>query len=75
MWAIAGLLATALYQLLIKVRQDNLGADSLQLLYYQAPQSALLVLLCTPLFDKVQGPDGFLEVGLNELTEIVHSHM
>lgn len=61
-WASAGLLATAFYQLLVKTRQDKLGVNSFQLLHYQAPQSALLVLACTPLFDKVTGPDGFLEV-------------
>lgn len=38
-------------------------ANSFQLLHYQAPQSALLVGLCTPLFDRVVGPGGFLQVG------------
>ena len=63
-WATAGLLATAFYQLLVKTRQDKLGCNSFQLLHYQAPQSALLVLACTPLFDKVTGPGGFLEVSV-----------
>jgi hypothetical protein len=53
------LLATAFYQLLVKTRQDKLGVNSFQLLHYQAPQSAVLVLLCTPLFDQVVGPHGF----------------
>ena len=61
-WAVAGLVATAFYQLLVKTRQDKLGANSFQLLHYQAPQSALLVAICTPLFDKVTGPTGFLQV-------------
>jgi len=56
------LLATAFYQLLVKTRQDRLGVNSFQLLHYQAPQSAFLVLACTPLFDKALGPHGFLEV-------------
>jgi len=59
-WASAGLLATAFYQLLVKTRQDRLGVNSFQLLHYQAPQSAALVLLCTPLFDQMVGPHGFL---------------
>jgi solute carrier family 35, member E3 len=62
-WATAGLLATAFYQLLVKTRQDKLGVNSFQLLHYQAPQSAFFVLACTPLFDKVTGPGGFMEVG------------
>lgn len=60
MWATGGLLATAFYQLLVKTRQDKLGATSFQLLHYQAPQSALLVLGCTPFFDQMTGPNGFL---------------
>lgn len=60
MWATGGLLATAIYQLLVKTRQDKLGATSFQLLHYQAPQSAFLVLVCTPLFDQVTGDKGFL---------------
>ena len=59
-WASAGLLATAFYQLLVKTRQDKLGVNSFQLLHYQAPQSAVLVLACTPLFDRMVGPEGFL---------------
>jgi hypothetical protein len=37
-------------------------ADSFQLLHYQAPQAALLVGLCTPMFDQTLGPRGFLKV-------------
>lgn len=61
-WATMGLVATAFYQLLVKTRQDKLGADSWQLLDYQAPQSFALVILCTPLFDQVTGPTGFSQV-------------
>ena len=59
-WASAGLMATAFYQLLVKTRQDKLGVNSFQLLHYQAPQSAALVLLCTPIFDQMVGPHGVL---------------
>lgn len=59
-WATAGLLATAFYQLLAKARQDKLGVSSFQLLYYQAPQSAFLVLACTLVFDQMAGDKGFL---------------
>ena len=54
-WAVAGLLATAFYQLLVKTRQNALGVDSFQLLHYQAPQAAGLVALSSPLFDDVFG--------------------
>jgi len=57
-----GLVATAFYQLLVKTRQDKLEANSFQLLHYQAPQSALLVAVCTPFFDKTFGPGGFFHV-------------
>ena len=68
-WAVAGLVATAFYQVLIKTRQDKLEANSFQLLHYQAPQSALLVAICTPLFDKVTGPIGFLQVSKGQSLE------
>lgn len=69
-WATAGLLMTVFYQLLLKNRQDKLQVDSLQLLHYQAPQSALFVAMCTPLFDKVTGTRGFLEVSRRMSTDI-----
>lgn len=61
-WATAGLVMTVFYQLLLKNRQDKLQVNSFQLLHYQAPQSALFVAMCTPLFDNVIGKGGFLEV-------------
>jgi hypothetical protein len=40
------------------VGSDQLGLNSYQLLYYQAPLSAVVVLLTVPLFDQVSGPGG-----------------
>lgn len=54
-WSTAGLLATAFYQLLIADRQRALRVDALQLLHYQAPQSALVVLAMTPFLDDMLG--------------------
>ena len=54
-WSTAGLLATAFYQLLIADRQKALRVDALQLLHYQAPQSALIVLAMTPFLDDMLG--------------------
>ena len=59
-WATAGLIATAFYQLLVKTRQDSLKCNSFQLLHYQAPQSAMFVALCTPLFDEMLDKSGLL---------------
>jgi solute carrier family 35 protein E3 len=60
-YAVLGLLGGVFYQLFVKTKQKALGGNSFQVLEYQAPQSALLVLLVTPVFDQVQGPDGLLE--------------
>lgn len=59
-WAVAGILSTSFYQLFVKSKQDSLGANSWQLLKYQAPQSSLLVLMFTPAFDDVFGKDSGL---------------
>ena len=52
-WAVAGILSTSFYQLFVKAKQDSLGANSWQLLKYQAPQASLVVLLLTPMLDDV----------------------
>jgi len=59
-YACLGLLGGVFYQLWVKTKQKALGGNSFQVLEYQAPQSALLVLLMTPVFDQVQGPHGLL---------------
>eukprot|EP00752_Nemacystus_decipiens_P017783 g15944.t1 len=51
LWALAGLLAAAGYQVLVKSTQENLKVSSLQLLHHQAPQAAFLILVVSPLFD------------------------
>ncbi|CAN0464253.1 unnamed protein product, partial [Ectocarpus sp. 12 AP-2014] len=51
LWALAGLLAAAGYQILVKSTQDNLQVSSLQLLHHQAPQAAVLILMVAPFFD------------------------
>jgi solute carrier family 35 protein E3 len=52
-WAVAGILSTSFYQLFVKAKQDSLGANSWQLLKYQAPQASLVVCFLTPLLDDV----------------------
>ena len=60
LFAVLGLLGGVFYQLWVKTKQKALNADSFQVLTYQAPQSAFIVLFMTPLFDQVQGPKGLL---------------
>jgi len=62
LWAVAGLLGAAFYQLWVKTRTKALGANSFQLLHYQAPQSLLCVFFLIPAFDQVTGPKGLLAV-------------
>ena len=59
-YAIAGLLGATYYQIFVKTKQKGLNANSWQVLHYQAPQSLLLTLCTTPLFDKIKGPEGLI---------------
>ena len=60
-FAVLGLLGATYYQIFVKTKQKALGADSFQVLHYQAPQSMLLVACMTPMFDNVYGAGGLLE--------------
>ena len=53
-WAVMGLVATAFYQLLVSQRQRSLKVNALQLLHYQAPQAAGVVILMTPFLDNMK---------------------
>merc|ERR1740123_1685675 len=55
-YAIAGVLSTSFYQVWVKTRQQDLGLSPPQLLYYQAPISALMVFAVTPIFDPIFTP-------------------
>ena len=50
-WATAGILSTSYYQIFVKTKQASLGANSFQILEYQAPQAALIVLVLCPFMD------------------------
>lgn len=52
-YAVLGVLSTSFYQVWIKSRQQDLQLSGPQLLYYQAPISAIMVLFITPLFDPI----------------------
>lgn len=50
-YAILGILSTSLYQIYVKTKQQDLGLDSYQLLFLQAPTSAILVLILSLIFE------------------------
>jgi len=52
-YALVGVVVTSFYQIMIGQFQKNLGVDSMQLLVYQSPISALMLLLIVPVFDDV----------------------
>lgn len=60
-WAVAGILSTSFYQLFVKSKQDSLGANSWQLLRYQAPQASVFVFALTPMIDNCFEPNGLVE--------------
>jgi solute carrier family 35 protein E3 len=49
--ALSLLLVTCMYQIWVGTKQKELGCNSYQLLYYQAPLSALILIPVIPLFD------------------------
>ena len=52
-YAVCGILSTSFYQVWVKTRQQDLQLSPPQLLYYQAPISAIMVLCLTPIFDPI----------------------
>lgn len=51
-FALSALLITSMYQIWVKSKQRELECNSYQLLYYQAPISALLLIPIIPVFDR-----------------------
>mmetsp|Transcript_6253 Transcript_6253/g.24369 ORF Transcript_6253/g.24369 Transcript_6253/m.24369 type:complete len:330 (-) Transcript_6253:57-1046(-) len=74
LWGALGVFATCFYQLFVKTKQSELGCSFFQLLYYQAPQAAVVVSVMTPFLDRLSGPDGvatyFQEASQEALTWI-----
>ncbi|KAK7792222.1 hypothetical protein R5R35_007479 [Gryllus longicercus] len=54
LYAALGVLVTSFYQVLVSTKQHELQMDSMQLLYYQAPLSAFILLLVVPVLEPVQ---------------------
>jgi solute carrier family 35 protein E3 len=52
-WAAAAAITSALYGVMVRSKQVELGATAVQLLFYQAPVSAVMLLLAVPWMDGV----------------------
>ena len=59
--ALMGIVTTSFYQIWVKKEQQDLALDSYQLLFLQAPLSAVMVFLLSFYFEPVSGPAGWLE--------------
>jgi len=55
-----GIISTSFYQIFVKSKQQDLGLDSYQLLFYQAPLSSVLVFLVSLLNEQSYGSEGWL---------------
>lgn len=60
MYASIGVLVTSLYQVWVGEKQREFQVNSMQLLYYQAPLSALLLVFVIPFFEPVTQYHGVL---------------
>ena len=65
--AVTSMLFTAIYQILVEHYQKSYNCDSLQLLFYQAPLSGLLLLLILPFFEPISDLDKFLNIDIISL--------
>ena len=59
--ALMGIVTTSFYQIWVKKEQQDLALDSYQLLFLQAPLSAVFVFLLSFYFEPMTGPQGWLE--------------
>jgi len=73
-FACLGIFSTSYYQIFVKKKQQELKANPLQILWYQAPQAAVLTFLCTPMLDEhieYQTLSGILAEGLSSEQTVV----
>ncbi|XP_025063801.1 E3 ubiquitin-protein ligase Mdm2 isoform X1 [Alligator sinensis] len=57
-FATLGVLVTSLYQVWVGAKQHELQVNSMQLLYYQAPMSCVMLFCTVPFFEPVFGEGG-----------------
>lgn len=61
LYAVLGILSTSMYQIWVKSKQKELGLNSYQLLFYQAPISSIIVFFISFLTEPTYGADGWME--------------
>ncbi|XP_075751116.1 solute carrier family 35 member E3 isoform X1 [Rhipicephalus microplus] len=59
-YALAGVVVTSLYQVWVGEKQKEFQVNSMQLLFYQAPLSALMLVVLVPIVEPPWAPGGFL---------------
>ncbi|XP_042907470.1 solute carrier family 35 member E3 [Parasteatoda tepidariorum] len=57
-YALIGVMVTSFYQVWVGEKQREFQMNSMQLLYYQAPLSSLLLLFCVPMIEPPWAQDG-----------------
>lgn len=66
-YAMAGVVVTSLYQVWVGEKQKEFQVNSMQLLFYQAPLSALMLMVLVPLIEPPWAPGGFLYQSWSQL--------
>lgn len=66
-YALAGVVVTSLYQVWVGEKQKEFQVNSMQLLFYQAPLSALMLMVLVPLIEPPWAPGGFLYQSWSQL--------
>ena len=61
-FAFIGVIVTSIYQVWVSTKQQEFQVNSMQLLYYQAPLSACLLVIFIPFFDPITGTHGILQL-------------
>lgn len=65
-WALAGIVSTSFYQIWVKTKQQDLGLDSYQLLFLQAPASAVMVFALSAMTEPIFGPGSLTDYPYNQ---------
>jgi len=68
LFALCGVVVTSMYQILVGSKQKELEANSMQLLYYQAPLSSAMLLCIIPFFEPLTGAHGTLNQNFDSET-------
>jgi len=67
-----GVAVTAVYQILVQAKQKEYGISSMQLLFYQAPVSTIMLLILIPFLEPPYGDGGILTIEYTrEITALV----